>query len=277
MDRARAFAPGNISCVFKVIPHKEPEKMHSLGMGLTVSEGVEVDALHAVETSVSFNGEDIEFPTVISAVKQLTSTDLRLEIASPLPLSCGFGLSGASSLAAVYAVNALLDLGKEEEELALIAHVAEVENLTGLGDVCAQYHGGCLVKLKEGSPLEAQRLAVREQSIYYRYFSPILTSEVIGNAQQRARINAAADTALQGLKKFATLDAVDFEECIAVSKEFAVASGLLQDRQVQEVIATIEAEGGAASMIMLGNAVFSTRPFADAAETVLTRHKVRVL
>ncbi len=277
MERARAFAPGNISCVFKVIPHQEPEKMHSLGMGLTVREGVEVEVGHAADTSVSFNGEEIKFPTVISAVQKLTGEGLRLAITSPLPLSCGFGLSGASSLAAAYAVNALMDMGKGEEELAMIAHVAEVENLTGLGDVCAQYHGGCLVKIQEGFPLAAERLAVRERAIYYRYFSPILTSEVIGNAAQRARINAAADAALEGLEQFVGLDEVDFEQCIGLSKEFAVNSGLLQDRQVQEVIDAIEAEGGAVSMIMLGNAVFSTRPFAGAQETVLTQHKVRVL
>ena len=39
---ARAFAPGNISCVFKVIPHPDATRMHSLGMGFTVTEGVEV-------------------------------------------------------------------------------------------------------------------------------------------------------------------------------------------------------------------------------------------
>ena len=40
MERARAFAPGNISGVFKVIQHRDPQKMHSLGMGFTVHEGV---------------------------------------------------------------------------------------------------------------------------------------------------------------------------------------------------------------------------------------------
>ena len=47
----------------------------------------------------------------------------------------------------------------------MVAHVAEVENRTGLGDVCSQYHGGCLVKLKEGAPLVADRLPITEQPI----------------------------------------------------------------------------------------------------------------
>ena len=56
-------------------------------------------------------------------------------------------------------------LGKSESELAMTAHVAEVENRTGLGDVCSQYHGGCLVKLKEGYPLDAEQLPVHTQHI----------------------------------------------------------------------------------------------------------------
>ena len=277
MERARAFAPGNISCVFKIILHEDPTKMHSLGMGLTVGEGVEVSVCRGGGTSVLFNGSAIDFPTVVSIVGKLTDQPVRVEISSRLPLSSGFGLSGASALATAYALNALLDLGRSEEELAMATHVAEVENLTGLGDVCAQYHGGCLVKLKEGNPLYAEQLAVGERPIYYRYFSPILTSEVIGNAEQRARINAAADEALLGLAEWVGQDAVDFESCIGLSKRFAVDSGLLQDSQVRETIDRIEAAGGAASMIMLGNAVFSTEPFDGAEETRLSRRRVEVL
>ena len=40
MEQVSAYAPGNVSCVFKVVPHADPAKMHSLGMGFTVREGV---------------------------------------------------------------------------------------------------------------------------------------------------------------------------------------------------------------------------------------------
>ena len=168
MDQVRAFAPGNISCVFKMIPHKDPTKMHSLGMGFTVKEGVVVTVSRDSRTTVWLNGSEIRFPTVASVVRKLASQPMRIEIVSPLPLSSGFGLSGAAALATGYAVNALLGLDRSERELAMTAHVAEVENLTGLGDVCAEYHGGCLVKLRVGHPLSAAPLHVREQPIYYR-------------------------------------------------------------------------------------------------------------
>ena len=280
---ARAFAPGNISCVFKVIPHADPARMHSLGMGFTVKEGVEVIVSEQNETEVLFNGACINFPTVRAVVNRLTQNNsiagIKVVIASPLPLGCGFGLSGAAALATAYALNELLTLHKDSEKLAMTAHIAEVENRTGLGDVCSQYHGGYLVKLKEGSPLTADRLPIAEQPIYYRYFGPIQTSEVLGNREQTLRINRAADVALRTLQTLtnATPNADLFNACFAVSKQFSVASGLLSDARVIDTIAGIEAEGGVASMIMLGNGVFSTHSFQDAVETRLVHNPARLI
>ena len=279
MTQAKAFAPGNLSCVFKIIPHPEPTKMHSLGMGFTITEGVVVTvSQHSNEITVRFNDNEIHFPTVVSVIQKLTPQPIQVEIESPLPLGCGFGLSGAASLATTYALNALLALGKSEEELAMTAHVAEVENRTGLGDVCAQYHGGCLVKLKRGYPLAAERLPIPAQPIYYRYFSSIQTKTILENAERRERINRAADETLQALEKLTKSDAVDFNACIQLSKQFSLNSGLLEDSRVKETISGIEKAGGVASMIMLGNAVFSTQPFEGATETTLsTAEKGRLL
>jgi len=277
MSEALAFAPGNISCVFKIIPHVDPSRMHSLGMGFTVREGVRATLSPAGETEVFFNGRPMDFPTVRGALARLSAPPLRVELETPLPLSCGFGLSGAAALAASHAADALLGLGRSREELALAAHVAEVEQLTGLGDVCNQHHGGCLLKLTPGQPLAASRLAVPEQPIYYRHFGPILTRQVLGDPARRERINRAADQALDLLRGQVDRPQVDLEGCIRQARSFAAQSGLLADGQVVEAIARIEAEGGAASMIMLGNAVFSNRPFDQAQETALCAHRARVL
>ena len=280
---ARAYAPGNISCVFKVIRHTDPARMHSLGMGFTVKEGVEAIVSEYHETAVLFNGERINFPTVRAVVNRLTQKSgiagVKVDLSSPLPLGCGFGLSGAASLATAYALNELLSTDKDKEALAMIAHVAEVENRTGLGDVCSQYHGGCLVKLKEGAPLTANRLPIAEQPIYYRYFGPIQTSEVLANREQTLRINRAADVALNVLKTLtdAKPSADLFNACCVTSKHFSVESGLLSDARVIDTITHIEAEGGVASMIMLGNGVFSTHPFQDAVETKLVHNPARLI
>ena len=251
--------------------------MHSLGMGFTINEGVVVTVSPYSQTIVLFNGDEIHFPTVVSALQKLTPQPIRIEITSSQPLGCGFGLSGASALATAYAINALLRLGRSPRELAMIAHVAEVENLTGLGDVCAQYHGGCLVKLKAGHPLSAERLPVQVQPIYYKYFGSIQTRDVLTNSKQTDDINTSADKALRNLRELVNSEAVDFNTCIGLSKVFAIESGLLKDRNVQCVIEHIESKNGFASMIMLGNAVFSTQPFEGAKEAMLSMERVRLI
>jgi len=280
LESARAFAPGNISGVFQIIYHEDPRQMHSLGMGFTVTEGTTVEVTRlgpGREGAVLFNGEPIDFATVAAVVERLARAPVRVEIRTRLPLSCGFGLSGASSLAAAYALDRLFGLGLPRQDLAMMAHVAEVQNLTGLGDVCAQYHGGCLVKLQPGYPLAAERLKVAAVPIHYRYFSPISTKAILSDAARRERINEAGGRALESLARLARASAVDFEDVIATSRSFSEESGLLEDESVRRTISQVEATGGRASMIMLGNAVFSTRPFAGSVQTALSLEPAHLL
>lgn len=269
---ARAFAPGNVSGIFKVIADPDPAKAHSLGWGFTVSDGVEVavSQLDSGASVVDFNGERIEFPTVVDATRRLTDEPLSVDIRTKLPLSSGFGLSGASAFAACMATDALLGSGKSKFELASIAHVAEVENLTGLGDVCAQHIGGCLVKVAQGNPLDAVRIPLAPQPVYWRYFGAISTKEVLADDSSHSRINAAADAALETIAKLMQGDQSGLlNQLMDVALGFATSSGLLQDNRVKSGIAQARAAGGAATMIMLGNAVVSTVPFDGSTEARL--------
>lgn len=275
--KATAFAPGNVSGVFKIVRDDDPRRMHSLGMGFTVSHGVTATVSEAPTTEVAFNGDVFDFATVRSVAETLSSRPVRISLESELPLSGGFGLSGASALAAAYALDAGFELGLDERTLGMTAHVAEVTNLTGLGDVCGQFRGGCLAKLVPGDPLAAIALPVAEQTVYYRYFSPIMTREIIGDPRRAARINAAADSALADIGRLADRGVTDFGEYIAAARRFSVESDLLRHADVRRIIADVEATGGAASMIMLGNAVFSTIEFEGARETRLAWHRVRVV
>ena len=275
--KATAFAPGNVSGVFRIVRDDDPRRMHSLGMGFTVAQGVTATVREAPATEVSFNGEVLDFPTVRHVAGALAHRPVGVALESPLPLSGGFGLSGASALATAYALNAGLELGLDERALGMAAHVAEVVNLTGLGDVCGQLHGGCLAKLVPGDPLAAVALPIPEQAVFYRYFGPIRTREVIGDPERAARINAAADAALAKIDELSSAGVSAFGAYVSVAKRFSVESGLLRHPEVRRTIAGVEAHGGAASMIMLGNAVFATTAFEGAKETCLTRHRARVL
>ena len=274
---AIAFAPGNVSGIFRIVRDDDPRRMHSLGMGFTVSHGVRAEVREAPRTEVSFNGEVFEFATVRSVAEALSSRPVRISLESELPLSGGFGLSGASALATAYALDAGLGLGLDENAIGMTAHVAEVTNLTGLGDVCGQFRGGCLAKTVPGDPLASVALPVAEQAVFYRYFSPIRTREIIGDPGHAARINAAADGALAAIDELAGAGVSAFGAYVSVAKRFSIESGLLRHPEVRRIIEEVEADGGAASMIMLGNAVFATAAFAGAKETRLTRHRARAL
>ena len=275
--KATAFAPGNVSGVFKIVHDDDPRRMHSLGMGFTVSEGVTATVTEAPANEVSFNGEVFDFPTVRHVVETLAIRPVRVTLESPLPLSGGFGLSGASALATAYALDAGLGLGLEEHAIGMTAHVAEVTNLTGLGDVCGQFRGGCLAKTVPGDPLASVALPVAGQTVYYRYFSPIRTREIIGDPGHAARINAAAGAALAEIDELAGAGVSAFAAYVSVAKRFSIESGLLRHPEVRRIIEEVEAAGGAASMIMLGNAVFATATFEGARETRLTWHRARVM
>lgn len=277
-ETAAAWAPGNISGVFKVIPHEDPARMHSLGLGFTVREGATVSVRRG-DGGIIFNGEGIDFPTVAALLERIAPGErLAVEVETPLPLSSGFGLSGASSLAAAYAADALLDLGLSERALATAAHVAEVENLTGLGDVCAQYHGGCLVKLVAGDPLAAQRMPLAPGApIHYRYFGPIRTRDILSDPERRRRINAAADDALAALGRMREASSLDLGSVIRESRAFAAGSGLMAHEGVLAAVDEVTGRGGEASMIMLGNAVFSDVPFPGSTETALSTRRVGLI
>ena len=275
---AKAFAPANISCIFKIYRHKNPRWMGSYGVGFTINEGVIINLQKSKKTEIMFNNNSINFPTVKSVISKLTNKNLIIHIKSKLPLGCGFGLSGASALATAYAINKLLKLKRTNKELAIIAHTAEVENKTGLGDVVNQYYGGFCFKLKPSSYFIIKKIPISNANVYCRYFSKISTKSIITNPKLENKINQSASIALNKIKNLIKENKnPDLSDIIKISEEFAVNSELLKDRKTIETIKKIEDNNGNASMIMLGNAVFSDKPFDGAIKLRISNKSAHLL
>ena len=270
----KAFCPGNASCIFRIVENKDRTKRHSLGVGFTVDKGVIVNVGKSDKTEVFANGRKIRFPTVLTVIKELTQEPVKVEIKDQLPSGAGFGISGASALATAYALNKLLNLRKSKKELAMVAHRAEVINGTGLGDVGGQFNGGFNMKVKKGKPLAVVNLGIKCVDIYYKFFSKIETKKVINSRWKKRRINKAGDRAL---KRIMTLKNKTLDNIIRISKDFAVESGLLKDKRVKNLIEEIENKGGNASMIMLGNAVFSDMPFKGCRKVRVSHNKADLI
>jgi pantoate kinase len=278
----KAFAPGNISCIFSIYDNKDLAKRGSLGVGFTVNEGatVSIKKLSIRKKSIFkknkiknkftiyFNNKKINFPTVESVINKLNKNkeNIEIKIKSKLPLGAGFGISGASALATAYALNRLYKLKRSKKELAKIAHIAEVESGTGLGDVVNQYYGGFLIKFKPSSQFVVKKLLIKDKTIYYKIFSKLDTKKIIGNEKMKNKINKAGIDSLKKIKKI--INNKKFNEnilknIINISKEFAVNSGLLTNKKIINLMKKIEKNNGNASMIMLGNAIFSDKKFED--------------
>lgn len=268
----KAFAPGNISCIFKVHTHKNPTLMGSYGIGFTIDEGVVVDVEKSEKTEVLFNNEKINIQTVQDVVNKLTNQPITIKIETKLPLGCGFGISGAAALATAYGINKLLDIKKTKKELAIIAHTAEVENKTGLGDVVNQYFGGFFLKEKPSSSFSVVKISVKEKAVYCRVFSPLSTKNVLNDHKLLFHVDTAATRALISIKNvLQEKNVVTLEEIFSISKQFVVAGGLLKNQDVINTIAAIEKKRGHATMIILGNAVVSNISFPGAIKFSLSK------
>jgi pantoate kinase len=109
------------------------------------------------------------------------------------------------------------------------------------------------VRLQAGAPGTGRidRIPVPPLPIRFVVRGPISTREVLSDEKTMKAVNLAGEAALKELLKRPT-----FARFMQLSRRFTVKSGLASDWAMQAIEA-VEAAGGMASMIMLGDAVFA--------------------
>ncbi|WP_436926501.1 pantoate kinase [Halosimplex amylolyticum] len=244
---ARAFVPGHVTGFFTVDRGEDPTRTGSRGAGIALSEGVTVTVRPADERETVLNGESVEIEAVERVLDALEAT-VGVTGVTDLPVGSGFGVSGAMALGAALATNDVLDRRLSTYELATIAHGAEVQAGTGLGDVVAQLHGGVPIRLEPGSPQHNKMDAVPARSrVEFQTFGERSTSEVIGGDTEA--LSTAGEQALSQLVREPTLSTF-----VESSRQFSREADLLSDR-VYEVITDVAEADGEALMGMLGHTV----------------------
>jgi len=248
-EAARAFVPGHITGFFTIYEGEDPTKTGSRGAGLTLTDGVTVSVRRSDEPAVYLNDTNIEMEPVERVLDAL-GVPMIVAGETNLPVGAGFGVSGAMSLGTALAVAELRDLELSENELITIAHGAEVQSGTGLGDVVAQARGGMPIRLEPGAPEHnyLDGLPARPRIEYYSV-GERSTESVL--ATDTSQLTDAGRTALSRLVADPTL-----ETFMEVSRSFSRETDLLTD-ELTEIVQDVSEAGGSASMAMLGETVFA--------------------
>ena len=244
---ATAFVPGHITGFFSAHTAATCEQAGSRGAGITLSDGVEVTV--APGSGCRLNGDDVSI-TAVNDVRTRLGVDAAVDATTSLPVGAGFGVSGAVALGTALAANAAFDCGKTENELITMAHCAEVEAGTGLGDVVAQARGGLPIRIDPGSPSHGHLdgLPARPR-VEYVTFGELSTEDVLSGDTDD--LTLAGESALSRLLERPTV-----EQFMDSSRTFAEEADLLTD-DVADAIAAVDEVGGDAAMAMLGNTVFA--------------------
>jgi len=249
MTEAEAFVPGHVTGFFTIHRDDDPTKAGSQGAGLALTDGVTVTVRPAEETSVRCNDVPVEMDAVETVLDTLQAT-ARVDGQTPLPIGSGFGVSGAMALGTALAVNEAFDRRLSENELVTIAHGAEVQAGTGLGDVVAQARGGVPIRLEPGGPQDNLLDAIPARGpIEYHTLGELSTEEVISGDTDL--LDQAGKRSLSRVVEEPTLSSF-----MRASRQFAREAELLTP-EIRDVILDVNEAGGDASMAMLGKTVFS--------------------
>jgi pantoate kinase len=255
--KVRSFCPGHITGFFQIVEHGDPLRSGSRGAGMCVDLGARCELAAGPgsgKVSVRLDRSFEDAPVTVDAVKGLPGSngmDFEVAIENELPIGQGFGMSAAGAVAASLAASVTLGLGREEAIKS--AHLAELKNRTGLGDVAALYRGGVTFRRKEGIPPYGQidRIEGDPPLVLCVVGRPFSTAIALSDRSIREKVNAAGSECVEHLAESPDLDAL-----MKLSRSFMKRTGLAETK-VEVAVAAAEEVGGRASMVMLGGSLFA--------------------
>ncbi len=281
MTRARC--PGHISGFFEICRKRDAQHTGSRGAGVCINRGVvtslKVKESNQTQINIKINGKLNPAPVTRSVVDQflpLLKKPYLIEIGheSEVPIESGFGASGAGALSTALALNTEFGLQMSRNKVATIAHIAEVENNTGLGDVIAQTFGGIEIRLEPGAPgigridrvISAEGLFKTDDlKVLCIGIGPIETKAILSNPVQAERINRAGKEKVEELVKYATI-----ENFLRLSRKFMEESGLASEKlkDLLSYVDDLNRNGLPASVQALGKSLFTFVESAKSDELV---------
>ncbi len=209
--------PHRISGFFEIVDEingvkiQNPEKIGSRGAGFCLSAvgkteiiSEECEKNEDSEIEIHINGEQLDEKAettyyIVEYIQGFYQHPIKIRInhTFELPVGCGYGASGSGALGTIFGLNYLLNLNLSYYERGKIAHIAEVENRTGLGTVCGQLGRGLCMLKEPGYPCHIERINVPEGvKIICGTFGMIHTKSILTDPVLNKKIKEAGRKAL---------------------------------------------------------------------------------
>jgi pantoate kinase len=268
---AKAFAPAAISSFFEIHdtqngkPIVDLEKVGAIGGGFGLEKGVTttVTAEEAQENSVNvfINSKPAnEAKTTRQVVETLltktnTKNAITVDHQIEVPIGTGFGTSAGGALTAGLALREVLGLPLTYNQIGKIAHIAEIECLTGLGTVSSlTFSGGCVLVVEPGAPgiCRIDRIPISPEYVivagFFKY--NISKKSVLASPQKKHEINQHGKKTLDAILAEPTVE--NFLDCCW---DFSQNAGFATENIRKLVAAAKKAGAVGAAQNMIGEAV----------------------
>ncbi len=258
-SESTAFCPAHITAFFEICEDADILRKGSRGAGLCLSKGVvstaKVSDSKEQEVSIYIDGRFSEGTVTELAVRKwLGNRNLSVEVesVSGLPVSQGFGISGAGALSALLALSVATGSNEAMDALVRTAHIAEVESLTGLGDVYPQSLGGLVIRELPGAPPygKLRKIEIDQDIVLCVLGEELETKEVLQDKRAVKRIIKSGKARVDSY-----ILNPDLERLFLLSEEFAQETELASETITKAIESC--ADYGYAGMSMLGNSVFA--------------------
>lgn len=268
-----AFCPAHITGFFTAQiddNQKDLERLGSRGAGFSIKQGVTtkviVNEKHDEKTNfrITVNGYQSDKTDVSEFVLNeflklgdfsKKFFDIKHEIS--IPVGYGLGSSGAVALSLSFALDQALKTDLDKTIIGQIAHNAEVNCKTGLGDVLASFHGGFEIRVKAGAPGigHVEKIQANEISIIMICFSPISTNKFI--KERLSQINGLGGKMVNKL-----LESKNYQHFQEMSVEFAKYVDVMTPR-MQSIVDEFSKNNINCGIALFGETIFSMIPKKD--------------
>ena len=270
---AVAFCPAHITGFFKAHLDNNQgnlEELGSMGAGFSIRQGVTTRVKIYTKNNQQSNYKittkgyqtdktDVSEFVLNEFLKlgEFSKKFFDIEHDISIPVGYGLGSSSAVALSLSFALDQALQTKLDKITIGKIAHNAEVNCKTGLGDVLASFHGGFEIRVKPGAPGigDVKKIVTDQISIIMICFSPISTNKFI--KEHLSKINGLGGKMVNEL-----LESKNYKHFQDMSLEFAKYIDVMTPR-MQNLVNELLENNIKCGIALFGETVFSMIPKKD--------------